>query len=109
MLHVEPHLPCHLADDLHVDGRCVLLVVNGEQGDAPLVLGNDGIGGDDAGTARLATAFGGDGHTNLADTRIQLGTLEGVLLETVTEFFFISLYSTAQASLLRRPQITNST
>ena len=39
----KPQLPCHLFDDFQADGGCVLLVVNGEEGDAPFMLGNDGI------------------------------------------------------------------
>jgi hypothetical protein len=34
----------HLLDDIQLDGGRILLIVNGEQGYASFVLGNDGVG-----------------------------------------------------------------
>ena len=52
---IKAKIVCHFLNDVQLDGRGILLVVNGEEGYATFVLCNDGIGRDDAGTARLAS------------------------------------------------------
>ena len=71
----------HLLDDIQLDGGRCLLIVNGEQGYASFVRGNDGVGRDDAGTSRLASSLGRNGHTNLTDAWTKFCTLERVLLK----------------------------
>ena len=67
MLNVASKLAGHLLDDVQLDGGRILLVVNGEEGYAPFMLGNNGVGRDDTGTARLAAPLVRNGHTNLSD------------------------------------------
>ena len=81
MLDVESKLTGHLLDNIQLDGGGILFVVDGEEGYAPLMLGYNGIGRDDTGTAGLASPLGCNGHTNLADARTEFSTLEGVLLK----------------------------
>ena len=50
MLDVESKFARHLFDDIQLNGGRILLVVNGEEGYASLMLGNNGVGRDDAGT-----------------------------------------------------------
>ena len=81
----EPHFACHLSDDAEVYSGGILLVVDGEQGYAPLVIVNYGQGSDNAGAATLATPFGSDGHTNLADAGAEFYALKGIPLEALKE------------------------
>ena len=90
----EPHLLRHLSDDAEVYGIGILLVVDGEQGNVPILLVDDSHSGDDAGTAGLATAFGGDGHAYLTDAGAEFRTLEGF-------FWGLSLKSSRSSSKLR--------
>ena len=43
-LYIKSKLVSHLLDDVQLDGGRIFLVVNGEEGYASFVLGNDGIG-----------------------------------------------------------------
>ena len=67
MLDAETKFARHLFDDIQLDGGSILFVVNGEEGYAPFMLGNNGVGRDDTGTARLAAPLVRNGHTNLSD------------------------------------------
>ena len=89
MLDVESKFVGHLFDNLYVNSGVVLLVVDGEQRYAPLMLSDDSVGGDDAGTASLAAALRGDGHSNLADAGTKLSTLKRVLLKTANKSLVI--------------------
>ena len=85
ILHLEPQLAGHLPDHADLDGISILLVVDGKQGYAPLVLGYDSIGRDYTSTTRLATAFRGDGHADLAYAGTELDALKGVGFQAFQE------------------------
>ena len=100
----EPHLLRHLADDAEVYCVGILLIVDGEQGDAPVLLVDDGHGSDDACAASLATTFGGDGHAYLTYAGAKFSTLVGVFLEAVKEISIVIGYATmAFGKSLDRP------
>ena len=75
----------HFLNDVQLDSGGIGFVVDGQQGYASFVLGNDGIGCNNTGTAGLATPFGGYRHSDFTNTWTKFCTLEGVLLKTITE------------------------
>ena len=85
MLHVKSKFAGHLLDDIQLDGGGILFVVNSEEYYTSFVLGNDGVGRDNACTARLASPLGLDGHANLTDAGTKFCTLEGIFLKGITE------------------------
>ena len=85
----KPQFPCHLLDNFQADGGGILLVVNGEEGDASFMFSNDGVGRNNPGTARLASPFGCYSHTDFADAWTQLDTLKRVLLKAIKEILVI--------------------
>ena len=89
MLNAESKLAGHLLDDIQLNGGRILLVVDGEEGYASLMLGNDGIGRDDTGTAGLASPLGCNGHTNLADAWTEFGSLKGILFKRLQKVLVV--------------------
>ena len=65
---IKSKFVCHFLNDVQFDGGRVLLVVNGEQGYASFVLGNDGIGSDNMRQFGIRKSCHGDSLRQFLDS-----------------------------------------
>ena len=86
---IKSKFASHLLDDIHSDSRSIGFVVDGEKGYTTLVLGNNGIGCNNTGTARLASPFRAYWHTDFTDTRTEFCTLVWVFFKTFQEICIV--------------------